>query len=252
MTGLPLVLAHAGEGATWQALLVVASLGLAVVFVLAVVGRVQLGQADDLVLPLAGVAIASSLAPLGSAWLSDWVGWAFPVGVVVLVALLLVAMTPLEFGPTSPITYGTLALAVICAALLYNPITQAWHPPADFLPLADDSEVVITGPADGDTVDAGEIEVTVYVTGGSLQSDLLAVDQLPDDPEEAGHLAVAVDGRVISPRFAERCTVDAPCTEVSFPITVEPGERRLVVEFRRGDGAPLTPLVTDAVTFEAS
>jgi hypothetical protein len=251
VTGLPLVLAHAGEGATWQALLVVAALGLMVVVVLAVLGRVQLAQPDDLVLPLAGVAIASSLAPLGSMWLSDWVGWAFPVGVVALITLVLVALTPLQLTPTSPITYGALALAVIGAVLLYTPITQAWHPPPDFLPLADDAEVSIATPSDGDAIPAGEVEVIVTVTDGSVQSELVAVDQLGADPEEGGSLAVAVDGQVLTPRFAERCTLDDPCTEVSFPITVEPGERRLVVEFRRGDGAPFTPLVTDAVEFSA-
>jgi hypothetical protein len=252
VTGLPLVLAHAGEGATWQALLVVASLGLVAVFVLAVVGRVTLDQPDDLVLPLAGVAIVSSLAPLGSEWLSDWVGWAFPVGVVALVTIVLVATTPLALGRTSPVTYGALALAVIGAVLLAAPLTRAWHPPPDFLPLADDVEVAITSPADGDEVPAGEVEVTVTVTGGTLQSDVLETEQLPPDPEEAGYLAVAVDGDVLTAALPAACTLEDPCDQVTFPITVAPGERRLVVEFRRGDGVPLTPLVTDAVTFTAS
>lgn len=251
MTGLPLVLAHAGEGATWQALLVVAALGLLVVFVLAVLGRVRLEQADDLVLPLAGVAIASSLAPLASQLLSDWVGWAFPAGVVALVAIVLVALTPLRLAPSSPVTYGAIALGAICGALLYAPITRAWHPQPEFLPLADDAEVAIVSPSADAQVPAGEIDVTVALTGASVQSSLLTSRQLPADPEEAGILAVAVDGEVITPSFAEDCTVDAPCTEVTFPVTVDPGEHRLVVEFRRGDGAPLTPLVTDAVTLTA-
>lgn len=252
MTRLPLVLAHAGEGATWQALLVVAALGLVVVIVLAVLGRIQLEQPDDLVLPLAGVAIGSSLAPLGSMWLSDWIGWAFPVGVVALVTVLLVAVTPLELTPSSPVTYGALALAVIGAALLYTPITRAWHPPPDFLPLAEDVEVQITSPTDGDEVPAGEVTVTVAVVDGSVQSELLEIEQLGTDPEEAGQLAVAVDGDVVEPVFAEECTLDDPCDQVTFPITVEPGDHRLVVEFRRGDGVPMTPLVTDGVTFTAS
>jgi hypothetical protein len=253
VTAAPLVLAHAGEGASWQSLLVVGSLGLVVVFVLAVAGRVSMARPDDLVLPLAGVAIASSLAPVASGLLSDWVGWAFPAGVVALVAIVLAALTPLELSPTSPVTYGAVALALICGFLLYTPITRAWHPPPEYLPLADDVEVSIVDPADGAEVAAGEVEVTVAVTGGSVQSELVELERLSSDPEEAGQLAVAVDGEVLEPSFAEDCRVDSPCDEVTFPIiTVEPGEHRLVVEFRRGDGAPMTPLVTDSVTFTAS
>ncbi len=248
---VPLFVAHAGAGATWQALLVVASLALLVVVVLAVAGRVQLEQADDLVLPLAGAAIASSLAPLGSEILSDWVGWAFPAGVVALLTIVLVALTSWELTPRSPVTYGAVAVAAIASALLYQPITMAWHPPPDFLPLADDVEVTITEPGDGAEVSAGELTVQVTVTGGSVQQDVIPVEQLPADPEEAGRLTVAVDGTTTEPVFAEDCTVDAPCTEVSFPVTIAPGDRRLVVQFDRGDGAPMTPLVTDAVSFRA-
>lgn len=245
------LLAHAGAGATWQALLVVAALGLTLVVVLTVVDKVTLEQPDDLVLPLAGVAIGSSLAPLGSAWLSDWIGWAFPLGVVMLVTVLLTALTPLELTRRSPITYGAFALAIVSSASLYAPITRAWHPPPDFLPLAEDVEVAITAPADGEEVPAGTVEVTVTISDGSVQPDLLTFQQLQPDAEEAGYLAVAVDGEVVRAEFAEDCSIDAPCSEVTFPVRVAPGERRLVVEFRRGDGVPMTPLVTDAVTFTA-
>ncbi|MEX0835404.1 MAG: hypothetical protein WD010_04890 [Nitriliruptor sp.] len=252
MTGSTLILAHAGEGATWQALLVVLSVGLVVEAVLAVLGRVRLDQADDLVLPLAGVAIVSSLAPLASEFLSDWVGWAFPAGVVALLAILAAALTPFDLSPRSPFTYGVAAIAIIAAVALHQPITLAWHPPPDFLPIADDIEVAITAPADSGDVPAGELTVTLTITGGSVQSELLAPDQVPTDPEEAGQLAVAIDGQVLTPEFVEDCTVDAPCTEVTFPVEVEPGERVIAVEYRRGDGVPMTPLVTDRVEFTAS
>jgi hypothetical protein len=248
---MPVFLAHAGPGATWQALLVVASLALVVVYVLHVVGRLQLDGADDLVLPLAGVAIASSLAPLGSAVLSDWVGWAFPVGVVLLVALVLAALTPFDLSVTSPFTYGVVAIAAIGAVALYQPLTMAWHPPPDFLPLADDVEVTVASPGDGADVAAGEVLVTVVIDGGSVQSEQLSENELPADPEEAGNLAVAVDGDVLQPAFTETCTVDAPCTEVTFPVELAPGERVLTVEYRRGDGVPMTPLVTDRVAITA-
>jgi hypothetical protein len=251
VSGVLPVLAHAGPGATWQSLLVVAALGLTVVALLAVAGRVQLAGADDLVLPLAGVAIASSLAPLGSEWLSDWIGWALPLGVVMLATIVVAALTSLELSLRSPLTYGAVAVAVVAAVGLYAPLTRALHPPADFLPIADDVEVAISDPTDGGEVDAGTVQVTVSVSGGSVQGELLSLEQLPEDPEEAGALVVAVDGELVPTRFTEDCTVDSPCTEVSFPVTLAPGDRRIAVEFRRGDGVPLTPLVTDAVTVTA-
>jgi hypothetical protein len=244
-------LAHAGEGATWQAMLVVASVGLIVVAVLGILGRIRLEGGDDLVLPLAGVAIASSLAPLGSVFLSDWVGWAFPAGVVALVTILLTALTSFDLSPSSPFTYGAVAIAVIAAVGLHQPITLAWHPPPDFLPLADDVEVVITAPADGEEVPAGEVTVAVSVVGGTVQGQLVDTEQVGDDPEEGGVLAVSIDGDVVEPDLGD-CTPESTCTVVRFPVEVEPGERTLAVEFRRADGVPLTPLVTDRVDFTAS
>ncbi len=249
---LPFLLAHDGAGATWQALLVVIALGLVVVVVLTLVGRIRLDQPDDLVLPLASVAIASSLAPLGSAWLSDWIGWAFPIGVVMLVTVLLVTLTPLQLGTTEPITYGAFALAVVGAVLLYQPITLAWHPPVEFLPLADDVEVSIVDPDDGTEVAAGEMLVTVDVTGGSVGNELVSIDEVGTDPEEGGLLEVAVNGEAHEPTFDEDCSRSATCTTVTFPVEVDTGPNDVTIEFRRADGASFTPLVTDRVTVEAS
>ena len=89
-------LAHAGEGAGWQALVTVLAAGVAVVFVLVAVGRITLDEPGDLILPLAGVAIVSSLAPMLSDTLSDAVTWTLPAGAVLLVGLLLAAFTRLD------------------------------------------------------------------------------------------------------------------------------------------------------------
>lgn len=243
----PWLLAHDGPGATWQALLVVVALGLVVIVGMAVAGRLQVERPDDLVLPLASVAIASSLAPLGSAVLSDWIGWAFPVGVVMLLTLVVAATTSLTLQPRSPLPWGGLVVAVIGAALLYQPLTVAWHPPPDFLPLADDVEITITSPEDGATVRGDTATVEVTVTGGSIAEGFIDVEEIGPDPEEGGVLVVAVDGTTVEPDYDQECTRRAACTEVSFPIELERGERRVRVEFRRADGAPFTPLVTDAV-----
>ena len=80
----------------------------------------------------------------------------------------------------------------MAAVLLYPTLTRELHPPIELLPLSDDSEVSITAPADGASVDAGAVEVVVAVTGGSIGPGDVPSGSRPADPEEAGALAVAV------------------------------------------------------------
>jgi hypothetical protein len=246
------LLAHAGPGSTWQSLVTAVALGLAVIAVLAVAGRLRLGSVDDLILPLAAVAILSSLAPLADYWLSDWIGWTLPVGVVVLVALLLALATPLELTPTSPLTVVMVVVAGVSAVVFYAPLTRALHPPADFLPLSTDAEVRILVPEEGSSIEAGTLEVSVAVVGGSIGPGDLGLDDLPADPEEAGDLTVFLDDERVEVDYLEGCTLEHPCTTVTFPLEVDAGERQLTVEFTRGDGTPLAPFVADRVTFDAS
>jgi hypothetical protein len=252
VTGLLPLLAHAGPGSTWQALLVAVSLGLVVIVALTVLGRIEVGSIDDLVLPLAAVAILSSAAPLADYWLSDWIGWAFPIGVTMLVGLLLAAFTSLDLTLRSPLTWGAVGVAAVGAALLYQPLTIAWHPPPDYLPLATDARVEILVPDDGDVVEAGTLEVSVVVEGGSIGPGGVALEDLPADAEEAGGLAVTLDGERIVAEYLEDCTVAEPCTTVTFPVELEAGEHDLYVEFTRGDGMPLAPQVVDRVRFTSS
>lgn len=242
---LPWTLAHDGPGATWQALLVVIALGMVVLVVMAVLDRLRIERPDDLVLPLASVAIASSLAPLGSAWLSDWVGWAFPVGVVMLATLIVAATTSLRLERRSPLPWGALGVAAVGAAALYQPLTVAWHPPPDFLPLADDVAIAITAPDEGAALPPGTTSVEVTVEGGSIASGFVDVEELGPDPEEGGVLIVSVDGEPLEPDYDQECTRRAACTQVTFPVELDPGEATIRVEFRRADGASFTPLVTD-------
>jgi hypothetical protein len=255
------LLAHVGPGSTWQAMVVVAAVVLALAVAAAALGYLRVARPDDLVVPLAAAAIASSVGPLADGWLSDGIGWALPIGVVALAALLLAALTPLALRLPAPLPIGSVALAGVGAVLLHAPLTVALHPPAEVLPLSDDAEVAIVAPADGATVPAGEVAVVVAVTGGSVGPGGLPVDALPTDPEEAGDLAVALaavrdDGSAapqerLAVTYAEACTVAAPCTEVRFAVPVEPGTWRLTVELTRGDGTPLAPFVRDRVTFTA-
>lgn len=255
------LLAHAGPGSTWQAMLVVAAVVLAAALLLAAVGRLRLARGSDLVLPLAAAAIASSLGALAHEQLSDGVGWALPVGVVALVALLLAALTPLELRFPAPLSMGAVALAVVAAVALHAPVTAALHPPAELLPLSDDAAVDVVAPPGDATVPAGELEVVVAVTGGSIGPGGVPREALPADPEEAGDLAVALaevraDGTTapqqrLDVTYAQDCTVTAPCSEVAFTVPVAPGSWRLTVELTRGDGTPLAPYVRDTVTFTA-
>jgi hypothetical protein len=127
-TGLPVVLAHAGPGATWQALVTVVSAGLLVVFVLAVVGRLTLDAPGDLTLPLAAVAVVASLAPVGGDVVSDAAPWAAPAGAVLLVALVVAAATDRDLRPTSPLTLGTVVLAVAVSLASAPTLVDAWYP----------------------------------------------------------------------------------------------------------------------------
>lgn len=245
MTGT-LILAHAGEGATWQALLTLLALGLAVVFVLAAVGVVRLDEPGDLILPLAGAAVLASLSGATSQVLSDWVGWAFPLGVVVLVALVLAASTPLQLGLVSPLTWGAVALAVVGIVTLHAPIVRAWHPPPVTMTAAelDDLTVEVVEPADGSTVDVGPVEVVVEATGGSLGDGF--VDQgMPADPEELVGLTLTLvsstsgQSTTVTGDPAEDCA--SGCDRATYTVEVpEPGEWTIFVEALTADRRPFT------------
>jgi hypothetical protein len=251
------LLAHAGPGSTWQAMIVVAAVVLAGTVVLAATGRLTITAIDDLVAPFAVAVIASSVGLLAHERLSDAIGWALPVGIVAVGALLLAALTPLELRLPAPLAMGAVALALVGAVVLYAPLTVALHPPAELLPLADDAEVAIVEPAAGEAVPGPTVEVVVAVAGGTIGPGGLAIGDLPADPEEAGDLAVAVaevraDGTTapqerVAVTYEEACTVTSPCSQVRMPLTLEPGTWRVTVEFTRGDGTPLAPYVRDTI-----
>jgi len=237
---MTLVLAHAGEGATWQALLTLLSLGLVVVFVLVLVGRLRMQQADDLVLPLAGVAILAALSGAVSNTLSDWVGWAFPIGVVLLIALVLAAITNLSIGWTTPLTIGAVVVAAVAATTLYTPIIRAWHPVT--FASSDSIGVTIIEPSDGDTVTAGTVEVVVTIFGDwQIGGPNASGDQL-------GAMRIFLDGfetERVDP--IENCT--AGCSVATFPVQIdEPGEVRVQAEFVALDGTQFVSTTFDSVT----
>jgi hypothetical protein len=249
-------LAHAGAGSTWQAMTVVAGIVLAGYLVAAGVGKVALDTPDDLVVPLAAAAIASSLGALAHAVISDAVGWGLPLAVVSALGLVLAATTPLDVRFPAPLPMATVALAIVSGVVLYGPLTIALHPPAELVPLSDDAAVIITEPADGSTVDTGEVAVAVRVDGGSIGPGDLLPDELPTDPEQAAALDIVVertdveppDRRVVDVDYDRDCTLDAPCDEVGFVLALEPGTYEITTDLARGDGVLLSPIVRDRIT----
>lgn len=247
----PTLLAHAGAGATWQSLVSAVALALVLVVALVASGRVELRSPGDLVLPLAGVAILSSLAPFGSAWLSDWIGWAAPVGTVALLALLVGALTPLRLSVRGPLVYGAAALAVVAAVVLHQPLTVAWHPPPEALPDPGETSVEIVEPADGDQRAPGEVTVEVRVHGGSLGGGRMPTEELPADPTRQGVLEVIAGGERVDVEYDRTCTASDPCETVRFPVELPGGEDvGLQVELLRGDGLPFSPPVLDRVELD--
>lgn len=253
------LLAHGGPGATWQAMLVVAGVTLGGFLIAAAFGRVPMERPDDLVVPLAATAVVSSLGTVANQVLSDAIGWALPLLGVALGSLLLAAFTRLDVRFPAPLPMGAVALAAVSAMVLYAPLTIALHPPAELLPLSDDASVTIVSPEDGGRIAEDPLTVGVEVTGASLGAGPVPLEELSDDPEEGGTLAVSLqevrtDDRqtqqqLIEPVYAETCTLEMPCDAVSFPIDPSPGTYELTVEFVRGDGTPLAPFVRDKTTF---
>ncbi len=259
--GATTVLAHAGPGSTWQAMVVVAGVVLAGYVVVAACGRISIERPDDLVVPVAAAAIAGGIGVVGHAIISDFIGWGLPLAVTALLTLTLAATTPLDIRLPGPLPMGALAVALVSSVALYQPLTIALHPPPEFLPLAEDARIGIEAPADDATVPTGTVEVTVVAHEASIGPGRVDLDELDATrPAHAGELvvrraAVADDGTTLDRQRVETgpepgCTVTDPCKRTTVDLDLEPGTWRVTVELRRGDGTELAPTVTDHVTVE--
>lgn len=125
----PLPLAHAGPGASWQAVVTIICLGLVLLFVAVVAGWFEVREPGDLLLPVAAVVIIAGLGTGVSETVSDWVGWAIPIGVAAIGALVVATLTSLELTVRSRFVWGAVVVAVVAAILLTEPLTDALHPP---------------------------------------------------------------------------------------------------------------------------
>lgn len=260
MTVAPLVLAHAGPGSTWQAMVVVAGVALTGVVLAAGVGWLEVSRPADLVAPLAATAVLASLGVLGHEVISDGIGWGLPLAVVSMGTLLLGGVAGVELRFPAAVPMGAVALLGVSAWLLSAPLTVALHPPPEILPLSDDAELEILAPREGAEVAAGVVPVTVTVVGGSIGPGGVEPSALPEDPEEAGELTVALQERRDDGGSAPQrrldievvgCTVAAPCEEVTVDLAVPSGTWQVTVDLNRGDGTPLAPPVRARRSFTA-
>lgn len=261
-----LPLAHAGEGATWQALLTLLGIGLVVVVLLAMFGVVTIEEPGDLILPLAGAAVLASLSGATSEVLSDWVGWGFPIGVVALLALVVASLTRLDLSPTSPLLWGAVVVGAVAAITLQGPIVRAWHPVEVGLDnaLLDDLAVEVVEPAPEDSVPTGTFDVVVRSTGGTLGDGFVDPGgDVPTDPEERVGLTITIvsldtgENESFAGEPQEDCA--SGCEQATYPVTIdEPGRWTVFVEaktadvraFTRTDGSSGTP--TASVTVDVT
>ncbi len=259
MTLTALVLAHAGPGSTWQAMVVVAGVVLTGTVVAAGLGWLEVRRPGDLVAPLAVTAVLASLGVLRHDVLSDGIGWGLPLAVVALGTLLLGGLAGVDLRLPAPVPMGALALLAVSAWLLSPTLTIALHPPPEILPRSDDAELAVLEPHEGAELAAGVISLRVAVTGGSIGPGGAALSALPEDPEEAGELTVALqelrdDGAAPQRRLdieVVGCTIAAPCREATVQIAVPPGTWQVTVDLNRGDGTPLAPPVRARRSFTA-
>ena len=124
-------IAHAGGAGAMLSLVTVLSGGIGVVFLLVAIGRIPLTAPGDLILPLASVAVVSSVAPLMGDLLSDVAAPAAMAGVVLLAWLAVVAVTPID--PRHPAALlAAVAFAAWAAGLLGPPLADGpWQERSD-------------------------------------------------------------------------------------------------------------------------
>ena len=242
---VPVPLAH-GSGGDWEGLITLLSVGIGVVFLLAIFRRIKLERPGDLVSPLAAVAVLAAVAPVVGGSLNEFADDALPVGVVLLVAMILSATTSARID--RPVTLVIVAGVAIGASMVFaRPLHDAWHPQPEMLALAEDVEVRIVEPADGAEVTGGTAELVVAVDNGTIGPLTVLESEWTGDWQELGHLHLYVDGELVDMVEAPDCTIAQPCREVTFPVALSAGAHELSVEFVAWNHNPFAPPVNASV-----
>ena len=240
------LLAHALSAYNpWIGTMTVSALVLLVVFGLYAAGRLEIEAPGDLLLPFAVVVLVAGLAgSLGDA-INDQGLWAVPAGLVVLVALLVAAFGDIDFRWGQRSTFGVLALAVVAAVALYNPLEGLWFPtgPGDIpLPPLEDGEVTaeVVEPIGED----GTFVVRVTLESATFGDN--TPGERPADPETQLVPRFQVGPVYLTPPIPPECVEAEACTEAEFELTLPAGATSdppdsIVVELLTADQLPFTP-----------
>jgi hypothetical protein len=142
----------------------------------------------------------------------------------------MVVLAAIFFFQKTASRQASLILAVLGAAAITGAFTFAGG--SSESEAHHDAAIAIAAPEDGATVEAGTLPVQIELTGAELAGE--------SSSEDAGHVHVYVDGKV----------VDMP-SSLDVEVDMEPGEHELAVEFVDAGHAALDPPVTDSVTITA-
>lgn len=245
MIPIPL-LAHAlSPDNPWIGVMTVSAWVLLVVFGLYVARRLEVEAPGDLLLPFAVVVLVAGLTGSLGDFINDQGPWAVPAGLVVLVALLVAAFSDVEFHWGQRRTFAVMALAVVAAVALYNPLEDVWFPtaPEDVpLPSLDDGEVaaeVVEPPGDD-----GTLAVRVTLENATFGDN--SPGERPSDPETELVPRFQVGTVYLTPPIPEECAQATDCTEAVFELTLPPAvaddpPESLVVELLSADQLPFSP-----------
>lgn len=130
--------------------------------------------------------------------------------------------------PATPIVAGIAGLALVAASFVFNVDGGGSEAPTDVA-------VRIVSPQDGEEVPAGEpVDVSVELDGAELTEETSG-----DDPTK-GHIHIFVDD-----------TLASMPTSLENPVTLEPGEHVVAVEFVGADHSQFEPRIMDSIEVSA-
>jgi hypothetical protein len=239
------LLAHIGSPDNpWIGVMTVAALMLLVVFALYLFRRIEIDAPGDLLLPMAAVVLVAGLTgSLGDA-INDQGPWAVPAGIVVLVALLIAGFGSRDFVWGERPTYVVIALAVVAAIVLFNPLESLWFPEEsdETLPPLEDGVVVaeVLAPPD----ESGTFTVLVTLENATF-GDSTSFER-PEDPETELVPRFQVGPVYLQPPIPDECAAAEVCIEAVFELTLPAGfvsdpPEQLTVELLTADQLPFAP-----------
>lgn len=246
MTSFVPLLAHIGSpNNPWIGVMTVSAWVLLVVLGLHVARRLEIDTPGDLLLPFAVVVLVAGLTGSLGDFINDQGPWAVPAGLVALVALLVAAFRDVDFHWGQRRTFVVMALAVVAAIALYNPLENLWFPtgPEDIpLPPLEDGQV--TAEVVEPLADDGTLVVSVTLDDATFGDN--TPGPRPDDPETELMPRFQVGAVYLTPPIPEECVEAEACTEAEFELTLPSGvvsdpPDSLVVELLTADQLPFAP-----------